>query len=65
MKIELFVSLVAELTITIAPAANVWPQEHKEDIVIRRRELEVASPSGMATPVQRRHSHRRARERHT
>ena len=61
MKIELCVSLVAELRITIDPAANVRPQERGEDLVIRRGELEVVSSHGVAidTPLPRRSSHRR------
>ncbi len=60
MKIELCVSLVAELTITIDPAANVRPQERREDLVIRGRDLAVVSPDGAAidTPLRRRRSHR-------
>ena len=60
MKIELFVSVAAEFTVTIDFAANVRPQEYKEDIVIRHAELEVAFPHGVAigTPFPRRTRYR-------
>ena len=61
MKIELCVSLVAEVRITIDSAANVRSQERGEDLVVRRRQREVVLPHGVTidNPLPRQTGRRR------
>jgi hypothetical protein len=67
VRIELFISLFATLTITQDGTANVRSHESDEDSLMRQRDVEIACPNEVhfhvAPPL--RHNHRRVHESNT